>query len=198
MNHLAHFLLSEQAPALLVGGLLGDYVKGRLKGQYGPEVEAGIKLHRAIDAFTDKHPMVRTSCRRPDTEFRRVAPIMTDIFYDYFLARHWSKFHAISLRQFSERVTRTILNYEIELPSDAHKFISYMAHNRSLENYGDPAFIQRSFVHLNNRLKRDNPLDIAFSQFEKCESGLEEDFLSFFPELVQFTQSWITENDCRE
>lgn len=194
MNHLAHFLLAEQAPALLVGGLLGDYVKGRLKGQYEPEVEAGIKLHRVIDAFTDKHPTVRTSCRRPDPEFRRVAPIMTDIFYDYFLAKHWSKFHPLSLKQFSEKVTGSILNYGIELPAGAHRFISYLAENRSLENYGDTGFIQRSFVHLNGRLKRDNPLDIAFSQFEKCESGLEEDFLSFFPELSQFTQAWIAEN----
>ena len=136
MNHLDHFLLSASDPALLVGGFLGDFVKGRLNGRYPHDIENGIKLHRAIDAFTDRHPIVRRSCLRPDNEFRRVAPIMMDIIYDYFLAQHWHKFREDSLEQFSDHVSDTILNYDTELPTSALKFISYLAANTSLNNYG--------------------------------------------------------------
>jgi len=194
MNHLAHFLLSEQDSALLVGGLLGDFVKGRLKGQFSPGIENGIRLHRAIDAFTDRHPIVRTSCKRPVPRFRRVAPIMTDIFYDYFLAKHWTQFHGASLEGFSKRITRTILDYDIELPAGPRRFVTYLAETRSLEGYRDTAFIERSFLHLNKRLTRDNPLDVAYSQFAENESGLESDFFAFFPELQQFTYAWIDSN----
>ena len=133
MNHLAHFLLSASDPALLVGGFLGDFVKGRLNGQYPHDIENGIKLHRAIDAFTDRHPIVRRSCLRPDNEFRRVAPIMMDIIYDYFLARHWHRFREDSLEQFSDHVSGTILNYDTELPTSALRFISYVAEHKSLK-----------------------------------------------------------------
>ena len=56
MNHLAHLLLAERSDGLLVGGFLGDFVKGRLKGDRPPAIEQGIKLHRYIDHFTDHHP----------------------------------------------------------------------------------------------------------------------------------------------
>ncbi len=194
MNHLAHFLLSASDPALLVGGFLGDFVKGRLNGRLPKELENGIKLHRAIDAFTDKHPIVRRSCLRPDNEFRRVAPIMMDIVYDYFLARHWHRFRAESLEQFSDHVTNTILNYDTELPPDAFRFISYVADGRRLQHYGTREFVQRSFVHLNKRLTRENPLDAAFAQFLKFEPALEQDFLDFFPALESFTEAWQREN----
>ena len=194
MNHLAHFLLSVTDPALLVGGYLGDFVKGRLKGHYPQNIENGIKLHRSIDAFTDSHEIVRQSCKRPDQAFRRVAPIMTDIIYDYFLARHWQTFHHNNLKQFSDQVTGTILDYEIDLPPGASRFITYLAESGSLENYGTRGFIQRSFSHLNKRLTRENPLDIAYEQFEKYETELEQDFLAFFPELLSFTENWVREH----
>ncbi len=194
MNHLAHFLLSAHEPALLVGGFLGDFVKGRLNGHYPRDLETGIRLHRAIDAFTDKHPIVRRSCLRPESEFRRVAPIMTDIIYDYFLARHWHRFHDNSLEQFNFDIAETILNYGINLPDGARRFITHLAENRSLENYGTKTFVQRSFAHLSKRLTRANPLDVAFEQFEKFESELEQDFLAYFPELQDFTLTWLREN----
>ena len=194
MNHLAHFLLSASDPALLVGGFLGDFVKGRLNGRYPHDIENGIKLHRAIDAFTDRHPIVRQSCLRPDNEFRRVAPIMMDIIYDYFLAQHWHKFREDSLEQFSDHVSDTILNYDTELPASALSFISYLAAHKSLKNYGTREFVQRSFEHLNKRLTRKNPLNVAFTQFVRFEPALEQDFLSFFPELQHFTETWRQAN----
>ena len=61
MNYLAHFALAGPETGLLVGGFLGDYIKGRLENRFSPEIERGIRLHRAIDQYTDSHPVVKTA-----------------------------------------------------------------------------------------------------------------------------------------
>ncbi|KKM01805.1 hypothetical protein LCGC14_1790730, partial [marine sediment metagenome] len=49
MNYLAHIYLSGDHPEVMVGGLLGDFVKGPLRGQLPRAIEEGIALHRKID-----------------------------------------------------------------------------------------------------------------------------------------------------
>ena len=71
MNHLAHFYLAHPHEELMVGGFLGDFVKGKLSGKHPHRIELGIRLHRAIDAYTDQHPIVKQSQRRFDPAFRR-------------------------------------------------------------------------------------------------------------------------------
>ena len=59
MNHLAHALLAGDDEALQLGGLLGDFVRGQPDpAQFPPRVIRGIRLHRAIDGYTDAHPAV--------------------------------------------------------------------------------------------------------------------------------------------
>ena len=52
MNYLAHLHLGGQRPEELLGSLYGDFVKGRLQGEYSPVIESAIQLHRSIDVFT--------------------------------------------------------------------------------------------------------------------------------------------------
>jgi hypothetical protein len=59
MNYLAHAYLSFGIPAITVGNLISDFVKGKQKLSYPPEIQRGIVLHRAIDSFTDTHPVTR-------------------------------------------------------------------------------------------------------------------------------------------
>ena len=59
MNYLAHAYLSFGQPAILTGNMISDYVKGKKKFDYPPEILRGINLHRSIDQFTDNHPATR-------------------------------------------------------------------------------------------------------------------------------------------
>lgn|GEM_PF-3533031 len=34
-------------------------MQGPLRGALPPDLERGIKLHRAIDAYTDEHPLIQ-------------------------------------------------------------------------------------------------------------------------------------------
>jgi acyl carrier protein phosphodiesterase len=56
MNYLAHAFLSRSSPELLIGGLLGDFVKGREHlQQYRPAVCAGILVDVFYDHFLARH-----------------------------------------------------------------------------------------------------------------------------------------------
>ena len=57
MNYLAHLLLADDEPESIIGGMLGDFVRGREAGRYSDGIRAGIRLHVRIDSFTDDHAM---------------------------------------------------------------------------------------------------------------------------------------------
>jgi acyl carrier protein phosphodiesterase len=107
MNYLAHLYLSADSSEALVGGLLGDFVKGRLvPGRYPPRVLAAIALHRRIDGFVDRHPVTLSSRARFGPGFRRYAGILLDLFHDHFLARDWDAHAAEPLAAFADRAYR--------------------------------------------------------------------------------------------
>ena len=189
MNHLAHFKVSYPEPGLVIGGFLGDYIKGPLTGKLPDSLERGVRLHRAVDAFADGHETTRTSISRFDPQFRRVGSIMVDIIYDYFLAKRWSSFHDEPLEAFSESVFSLITECG-ELPETARETATRMHQFRSLTHYGSDDYVRRSFSHLGARLSRSNPLDLAFPEFKHHEQELARDFEVFFPELVSFADDW--------
>ena len=59
MNFLAHVYLSGSNIHLAVGNLIADRVKGKNIELLAPEIQEGVLLHRAIDTYTDQHPLVR-------------------------------------------------------------------------------------------------------------------------------------------
>ena len=93
MNYLAHLLLSGPDRDMQVGGLLGDFVKGPLKGELPTRVEQGIRLHRHIDTLTDGHPAFMAATRRLPGEWRRYRGILLDIYFDHLLACRWGHYH---------------------------------------------------------------------------------------------------------
>src|ERR1700754_3986396 len=61
VNYLAHAYLSFNQPAVVVGNLISDYIKGKKQFDYPDDIRHGIVLHRAIDTFTDEHPVIKTA-----------------------------------------------------------------------------------------------------------------------------------------
>jgi acyl carrier protein phosphodiesterase len=194
LNHLAHFALTDQQPLTQTGTFLGDYVKGLLKGNYIPEIERGIRLHRAIDKFTDSHPIVKQSHRLFEPEFYRYGGIMTDIIYDYMLAQSWHDYYDRQLDEYSRDTLGSLLTHKEHLPPAAYQTASRMFAHNSMAGYGNEAFIERSFDFISTRLTRANPLATAFSQFAPHRQALEADFRAFYPELIGFCDDWGRSN----
>jgi len=93
VNYLAHLYLAGPSTDLITGGFIGDSVRGTVLEQLPPTVQHGVLLHRAIDRFTDHHPVVRGSVARMRQRFGRYATVVADVFYDHFLARDFNHYH---------------------------------------------------------------------------------------------------------
>lgn len=175
---------------MLVGSFLGDYIKGRLKGEHGDAVERGIRLHRAIDAFTDQSSLARKSRQRFDKQYYRYGGIMTDVIFDHLLARSWRQYYDTELEEFSKATLQMIMDHEHLLFDPALSTARRMHQYNSLAGYGNAEFVERSFAYLAGKLKRQNPLADAFDQYLWHKSGLTADFHQFYPELMAFCDDW--------
>jgi acyl carrier protein phosphodiesterase len=188
VNHLAHLALAGDD--YLVGSFLGDYIKGRLNGTHPDFIERGIRLHRAIDAFTDNHRVIRQSADRFNPAFRRYAGIMTDVFYDYMLANTWHDYYDTPLTEFSRCTLSILLEHEEHLTTKAAGTAKRMRQHNSLAHYGNDSFLDGAFQNLAGRLTRSNPLADAGAQCRQHKDALARDFAAFYPELIAFCENW--------
>lgn len=165
-------------------------MKGRLAGRFPAQIEKGIKLHRAIDRFTDEHPVTRTSARRLPRRFHRYGGIIADITYDHLLAVNWHQYYDTSLDDFSRSTLTTLLEYCDYLPEDALRTATRMHELNSLAGYSERVFLERSLGYLSTRLTRDNPLDEAATEVMHHLDSMTDDLEQFYPELRLFCDEW--------
>ncbi|NEO87338.1 MAG: DUF479 domain-containing protein [Spirulina sp. SIO3F2] len=192
MNYLAHLFLAEQTPDSQIGNLLGDFVKGPLaqhQGCYRPAVLQGIQMHRWIDQFTDRHPCHGQSRRRVAPVLRRFAGIAVDIYYDHFLACHWSRFSPEPREQFIAGIYGQLQAHHHELPPRLQAMVPYIIQEDWLNGYASLLGLQQTFSRLARRVKRQNTLAQAVTVLQGQYGGLEQDFLEFFPQLIEYGRS---------
>lgn len=183
MNYLAHLYLAEQSREGLLGGLLGDFVKGRLDNRFTITVRRGIALHRAIDSYTDAHPLHLKSRNRIGRERRRYAGIIVDVCYDHFLCRRWADYSSENLGCFAERVYDVLREHQDALPDRLRGIAPHMIADDWLGSYANLENVGRALDGIARRFKRSNPLAGALSEIEANYAALEDDFQHFFPQL---------------
>ncbi|MBB3240652.1 acyl carrier protein phosphodiesterase [Pseudomonas sp. Tn43] len=188
MNYLAHLHLGGQRPGQLLGSLYGDFVKGRLQGQFDPEIEAAIQLHRSIDVFTDRHPQVDIALSRFSITRRRYAGIVLDVFFDHCLARDWMRYADRPLAQFTCDVYR-VLSAESQLPERLAKIAPHMVANDWLGSYQEFEVLEQVLRGISRRLTRPEELAGAMQELRRLYEPLSEDFRLFYPELQAFAQN---------
>lgn len=190
MNYLAHLHLGGQRPGQLLGSLYGDFVKGRLQGQFAPEVEAAIQLHRRIDTYTDSHPLVSAALSRFSLTRRRYAGIVIDVFFDHCLARDWAEYADRPLQQFTADVYR-VLAAEPQLPGRLAQIAPYMVADDWLGSYRDFQVLEQVLRGIARRLSQPEELTAAMGELERLYRPLSEDFRDFYPQLQSFAVQHI-------
>ena len=180
MNYLAHLHLGGQLPAQLLGSLYGDFVKGRLQGQYSPQIEAAIQLHRSIDRFTDSHPLVGQALSRFTLTRRRYAGIVLDVFFDHCLARDWALYADQPLERFTSQVYQ-VLAAEPQLPGRLAQIAPSMATDDWLGSYREFAVMEHVLRGISRRLSQPQELDQAMQELRVLYEPLSEDFRVFYP-----------------
>jgi acyl carrier protein phosphodiesterase len=189
MNWLAHLYLSEPTPEFRVGNLLPDVVAAASLAHLPEEYQRGIRLHRRIDIFTDTHPRVKACVRRFPAPYRRFGGILTDIYFDYFLARDWVEHSDIPLPEFIAEFYRDIDICASVVPPEARQRLHQMRTENWLGCYHHLEGIREILWRVSHRLRRHFDLAGSLTFFQENEGEFLEDFKVFFPELVASVRS---------
>ena len=187
MNYLVHFLLAGDDDELRLGNLLGDLVKGRVErfAHHGAteRLRTGIRMHRAIDAFSDSHPAVRRSKALLAPQYGRLSGVIVDMFYDHVLARRWTEHHPRPLPDYTGDLYRTLRRNRHRLPPAAHPLIDAMIRWDWLGAYASP----RGIAHALEGMARRRPVAAGIAsaggmladRFERFSA----DFDEFLPDV---------------
>ena len=194
MNHLAHLFLSQSDVNLLVGNFIADHVKGKKIADYSAEVQRGIRMHRAIDDFTDSHAVVQQSKERLYSKYHKYAPVIVDMFYDHILARNWKKYSPISLSSFSQSCYKVLKVQQSAFPQSAQRFLHYMVEGDWLVGYSTIDGIGQALTGLSRRATFNSKMELAAYDLEKEFKSYEKEFEQFFPNLNEFCIDWVKKN----
>jgi acyl carrier protein phosphodiesterase len=193
MNFLAHAYLSFGQEKILVGNFAADFIKGKEILRYHGDTKTGILLHREIDFFTDSHPLVKAAQSYLRPKFRHYSTVITDIFFDYFLGKHWAKFSDTPLELFVKQTYQIMERHLAELPGSFSEMFYWMRKQNWLLHYKELSGIQRTLIGLSNRTAFDSKMNEAPELLLEKEAEFEVIFFAFFRELETFAREKLVE-----
>lgn len=192
MNHLAHQLLAGGDEQWRLGALLGDFVKGRdVAWRWPAAIAAGIEQHRALDAWTDQHPLIRAARQRAPQELRRYMGIVLDLMLDAWLSRHWADYCAQPLDEFAAEVYQLMRRHQAQFPERLRRFSAYAQHYQLLQRYGEAEVMDQVLAGVAQRLSRPGPLHRARVLLLPQQVFLDATFAEFFPAARRWSDQWV-------
>ena len=188
MNFLAHIYLSFNDKEITIGNFIADSIRGN-KFQHLPHgIQQGIKLHRAIDTYTDSHKIPKISSKRLHKNYSHYSRVIVDIFYDHFLAKNWTDYSDIPLDAFVNNFYDNLEEYYDFLPEGTKRMMPYMISDNWLLNYSHLAGIGKVLNGMNRRTQNKSKMNFAIMDLEEHYADFEKEFTLFFEELVIFSK----------
>ncbi len=188
MNFLAHIYLSGESDEIKVGNFIGDFVKGKNYEKYPDLVKRGILLHRKIDSFTDRHPIVAQSKSHLQPKFHKYAGVIVDIFYDHFLASEWKHFSKHPLPDYVVHMYKTLVANYFLLPNEIKAFLPFFIINNWLEAYTTTQGISGVLRRMVRRTSLPNQTTFAIAELRKNYNVFREEFYEYFPLLINYVE----------
>ncbi len=186
MNFLAHAFLSGADKDLIIGNFIADAVKGKEYQSYREGIIKGILLHRKIDSFTDHHEIVSQTKSTLRPYFGKYSAVVSDIYYDHFLALHWSEYSSEPLEKFTLHIYSIIEAEHALMPEEVKHFFPYMVKQNWLYNYQSFQGMERVFSGMSRRAKFDSKMENGVMVLKEHYKTFEEEFRLFFPQLQQY------------
>ncbi|WP_372754262.1 ACP phosphodiesterase [Labilibaculum sp.] len=186
MNFLAHQYLSGESEKIRIGNFIGDYIKGRNYEKYHPEIQKGILLHRNIDHFTDRHPMVIKSSKRLKKGYQKYSGVVVDVLYDHFLAKNWHLYHTQAIGTFVNKSHEILIRNYLLLPKKVKLFLPFMIQSRRMESYSKIEGIQAALAIMSRHTSLPDQTDFAISTLHNEYDAFEEEFTYFMKDLIDY------------
>lgn len=193
MNYLAHAYLSFGQDEVLVGNFIGDFVKGKMMATYPEDVQNGIKLHREIDRYTDTHPLVRAGQSYLRPKYRLYSAVITDIYFDYFLAKNWDRYSDIPLEQFVSNTFRILNHHRKLFPDRFMSMFHWMEKDNWLLHYQKIEGIRKTLSGMSRRTKFNSKMETAHLDLIEREQEFQVIFFAFFADLEMFAKNKLQE-----
>lgn len=194
MNFLAHLYLSGENEEIIVGNFIADHVKGNAFDKFKDEIKRGIHLHRAIDAYTDSHPVFIQSKNRLSPNYRKYAGVITDMFYDHYLSAFWESYSEEKIESFTSRMYRIVMKRFFILPLKTQRILPFMAKDNWLKGYGSTEGLGRALNGMAKRTPFESGMENAITDLKKDYNLYKQEFETFFPEIIKYSENWLKEN----
>jgi acyl carrier protein phosphodiesterase len=193
MNFLAHIYLSGDNDLIKIGNFMADSIRGNKYDDYPTEIRKGILLHRAIDSFTDMHPIYRQSKHRLHEKYGHYSGVIMDIFYDHFLAKNWKTYSNEKLEVYAETFY-TLLTDNLEALTDKAKgMLPYMIGRNWLVSYASIEGLEMIMFQMDHRTKNRVAMHESIVELKQFYIEFEKEFGLFFEELKQHCQQKLEE-----
>ncbi|CAM4173334.1 ACP phosphodiesterase [Flavobacterium weaverense] len=191
MNFLAHIYLSGDNELLKIGNFMADGIRGKQFESYPAEIQKGIILHRAIDTFTDAHPIFRKSTKRLHERYHHYAGVIVDVLYDHFLAKNWNKYHSEKLEEFVEEFYQSLHTNYSHLSERVVRIMPILLKENWLVTYRTVDGIKHILTQMDSRTKNESKMRFATEELSEFYSEFENEFTEFFKELILFSNEKI-------
>lgn len=188
MNYLAHLFLAGTNPEFILGNFIADHVKGSDILKYSETVKKGISMHRAIDTYTDQHPVVKQSIARLRADFRKYAGVIVDMYYDHFLSAYWDQYSTINLPAFTQTRYDILNTFQPILPMRSARLLYYMEKQNWLLSYSNFDGMQQAFNGMSRRTTFESKMEFAVESLKSGYTEFRNEFREFFPDLQAYVE----------
>ena len=187
MNFLAHIFLSGEDDFVKIGNFMADGIHGKKYLQFPEAIQKGILLHRAIDTFTDAHPIFRQSTRRLHIPYHHYSGVIVDVFYDHFLAKNWNRYSEEPLEKYISRFYQLLQdNFEL-LTEKIQHLLPYMVNQNWLVSYQTIEGIQQILSQMDRRTNTKSNMQFSVKELNLFYQEFENEFTLFFDEIIIFS-----------
>ncbi|HEU0137785.1 MAG TPA: acyl carrier protein phosphodiesterase [Flavobacterium sp.] len=186
MNFLAHIFLSGDNELVKIGNFMADGIRGNDYKTMLPEIQKGVILHRAIDTFTDIHPVFRQSTKRLHYRYHHYAGVIVDVFYDHFLASNWKMYSNESLESYVDAFYQSLNQNIYLLTPKTLNLMPYMIEHNWLVSYKDVSGIKRILSQMDHRTKYRSNMTYSVEELAEFYDDFKSEFYLFFEDLRTF------------
>ncbi|CAM3433736.1 Acyl carrier protein phosphodiesterase [Flavobacterium longum] len=185
MNFLAHIYLSGNNDLVKIGNFMADGIRGKDYESFLPDIQKGILLHRAIDTFTDAHPLFRQGTKRLHEKYHHYAGVILDVFYDHFLAHNWSSYSTEKLEDYAASFYQLLDDNRHLLTDRTKHILPIMKAHNWLVTYASVEGIGQILFNMDRRLGNKSNMSAATAELEQHYKAFETEFTQFFADIQE-------------
>jgi len=199
---LAHLWIAEATQTNRLGSFLGDFVKGKDLDAIPPEIRIGIKLHRLVDGYTDRHPILQDLRPLFPSHLQRYRGICLDLFWDYCLSQQWNALHsqpkALWIRKNYTTLQTEMGRFETSTPAlpgmaQAKFVLRRLIEYDWLSSYHGIDNIRIALERIGQRLKKSVPLEDSVDVLTTHEDHLQACFAELFNDTLTFSKQSVAD-----